>query len=64
MRDKESSAAEISAMVGFQSITTFYKAFKRIYGVASYSLEGKPQRVDLFIGLNAHFDFEMGVFLF
>ena len=34
LRDTESSAAEISAMVGFQSITTFYKAFKRIYGVA------------------------------
>lgn len=34
LRDTEISAAEISVMVGFQSITTFYKAFKRIYGVA------------------------------
>ena len=34
LRDTEISAAEISAMIGFQSITTFYKAFKRIYGVA------------------------------
>ena len=30
----ELSASEIAKMVGFHSITTFYKAFNRVFGVA------------------------------
>ncbi len=34
LTDTDINAAEICTMVGFQSITTFYKSFKRVFGVA------------------------------
>lgn len=38
LEDTSLSAAEISRMVGYESITTFYKTFNRVYGIAPIAL--------------------------